>query len=53
MTTELATPTALLFLNEVEIVDTFAEAFPIKAARLIITADEIEWAITAATSAMR
>jgi formylmethanofuran--tetrahydromethanopterin N-formyltransferase len=49
MTTELATPTPALFLNDVEIIDTFAEAFPIKAARLIITADEIEWAITAAT----
>lgn len=38
-----------LRLNGVEIVDTFAEAFPIKAARLIITADELRWAQTAAT----
>lgn len=33
----------------VEIVDTFAEAFPIKGARVIITADELRWALTAAT----
>lgn len=38
-----------LQLNGVEIVDTFAEAFPIKAARLIITADTLRWATTAAT----
>lgn len=38
-----------LNLNGVEIVDTFAEAFPIKAARLIITADSDRWATTAAT----
>ena len=38
-----------LQLNGVEIVDTFAEAFPIKAARLIITADSVRWANTAAT----
>jgi formylmethanofuran--tetrahydromethanopterin N-formyltransferase len=43
-----ASPT-LLQLHGVEIVDTFAEAFPIKAARLIITADEPKWAETAAT----
>ncbi len=36
-------------LNDVEIVDTFAEAFPIKAARLIITAATQRWALTAAT----
>ena len=47
MTTELALPISL-YLNNVEIVDTFAEAFPIKAARLVITADETEWAMTAA-----
>ena len=40
---------ALLSLNGVEIVDTFAEAFPIKAARLIITAVNSRWAETAAT----
>lgn len=40
---------ALLNLNGVEIVDTFAEAFPIKAARLIITAASQRWAETAAT----
>ena len=38
-----------LNINGVEIVDTFAEAFPIKAARLIITADSLRWATTAAT----
>ena len=38
----------LLTLNDVEIVDTFAEAFPIKAARLVITADSQRWATTAA-----
>lgn len=46
---DIASPPASLRLNNVEIADTFAEAFPIKAARLVITADEIEWAITAAT----
>ena len=35
-------------LNDVEIVDTFAEAFPIKAARLVITAATERWANTAA-----
>lgn len=49
MTSENALPTCTLRLNGVEIVDTFAEAFPIKSARLLITADEAEWAITAAT----
>jgi formylmethanofuran--tetrahydromethanopterin N-formyltransferase len=36
-------------LGGVEIIDTFAEAFPIKATRLIITADQLRWATTAAT----
>lgn len=40
---------ASLQFNDVEIVDTFAEAFPIKAARLIITADCLRWATTAAS----
>lgn len=40
---------ASLSLQGVEIVDTFAEAFPIKGARLVITADEHRWAETAAT----
>lgn len=35
-------------LYKVDVVDTFAEAFPIKAARLIITADSLDWAKTAA-----
>lgn len=38
-----------LQIHGVEIVDTFAEAFSIKAARLIITADSLDWATTAAT----
>lgn len=38
-----------LSLNGVEIVDTFAEAFPITGARVIITAISPEWALTAAT----
>lgn len=37
----------MLQLHHVEIADTFAEAFPIKATRLIITADERHWAKTA------
>lgn len=41
--------TTSLQLNGVEIIDTFAEAFPIKAARIIITADSARWATTAAT----
>jgi formylmethanofuran--tetrahydromethanopterin N-formyltransferase len=44
---ESETPTFDLY--GVEIVNTFAEAFPIKAARLIITADSLRWARTAAT----
>ena len=44
-----AIETTALHLNGVEIIDTFAEAFPIKAARLIITADSDRWATTAAT----
>ena len=48
MSTELVSPPALQ-LNGVAIVDTFAEAFPIKAARLVITADSLDWARTAAT----
>ncbi|HUQ68254.1 MAG TPA: formylmethanofuran--tetrahydromethanopterin N-formyltransferase [Planctomycetaceae bacterium] len=43
------TASALLQLHGVEIVDTFAEAFPIKAARLVITAASPKWAEIAAT----
>jgi formylmethanofuran--tetrahydromethanopterin N-formyltransferase len=35
-------------LNGVRIADTFAEAFPITAARLIVTAENLHWAKTAA-----
>lgn len=44
-----ATADNLLSLNGVAVADTFAEAFPIRAARLIITADSPRWATTAAT----
>ena len=40
-----------MILNDVEIVDTFAEAFPMAAARVIVTAATAEWAMTAATTA--
>lgn len=39
-----------LSVNGVEIVDTFAEAFPIMAARVVITAETPEWAHIAATA---
>lgn len=39
----------VLQLHGVAVVDTFAEAFPIKAARLVITAENLNWARTAAT----
>ncbi|HEY0985082.1 formylmethanofuran--tetrahydromethanopterin N-formyltransferase [Schlesneria sp.] len=38
-----------LRINDVEVVDTFAEAFPIKATRLVLTAISERWALTAAT----
>ncbi|CAN5583220.1 formylmethanofuran--tetrahydromethanopterin N-formyltransferase [soil metagenome] len=40
-----------MMLNGVEIVDTFAEAFPMSAARVIVTAATAGWAMTAATTA--
>jgi formylmethanofuran--tetrahydromethanopterin N-formyltransferase len=49
MSSEVVVSPPALQLNGVEIVDTFAEAFPIKAARLIITAVSQKWAMTAAT----
>lgn len=49
MTSEALPATPFMKLNGVEIVNTFAEAFPIKAARLIITAATSKWAETAAT----
>ncbi|MGH6961786.1 MAG: formylmethanofuran--tetrahydromethanopterin N-formyltransferase [Dongiaceae bacterium] len=39
-----------MIINGVAIEDTFAEAFGMKATRLIITADTLEWARTAAVS---
>jgi len=44
-----ATADNQLTLNGVAVADTFAEAFPIRAARLIITAESLRWATTAAT----
>ena len=44
-----ATATAPLHRNGVEIVDTFAEAFPITGTRVLITAISAEWANIAAT----
>ncbi len=38
---------ALLAINDIPIEDTFAEAFPMTAARLIVTAETIDWARTA------
>jgi formylmethanofuran--tetrahydromethanopterin N-formyltransferase len=42
---------ALLAINSTPIDDTFAEAFPMTAARLIVTAETPEWAQTAGTVA--
>ncbi|MFM9964292.1 MAG: formylmethanofuran--tetrahydromethanopterin N-formyltransferase [Planctomycetaceae bacterium] len=47
--TDTAAPTPLLNLNGTPVADTFAEAFPITAARLIITAATEAWARTAAS----
>ena len=49
MTSEHTSTNLSLRLNNVEIANTFAEAFPIKATRLIITAASERWALTAAT----
>jgi formylmethanofuran--tetrahydromethanopterin N-formyltransferase len=43
--------TPLLAINDIPIEDTFAEAFPMTAARLIVTAETSEWAQTAGTVA--
>ncbi len=40
-----------MHLNGVEIVDTFAEAFPMTAARVVVTAASAKWAMTAGTAA--
>jgi formylmethanofuran--tetrahydromethanopterin N-formyltransferase len=45
------TPRSPLTINAVPIEDTFAEAFPMTAARLILTAANAEWAKTAAVEA--
>jgi formylmethanofuran--tetrahydromethanopterin N-formyltransferase len=41
----------LLVINDIPIEDTFAEAFPMTAARLIVTAETPDWAKTAGTVA--
>ncbi len=41
----------MLTLNSVEIEDTFAEAFPMTATRVLVTAETIAWARTAAQTA--
>jgi formylmethanofuran--tetrahydromethanopterin N-formyltransferase len=41
----------LLAINDIPIEDTFAEAFPMTAARLIVTAESPQWARTAGTTA--
>lgn len=46
----MSTATSDLCINGVEIVDTFAEAFPIMAAKVLITAETAEWAQIAATA---
>jgi formylmethanofuran--tetrahydromethanopterin N-formyltransferase len=43
--------TGYILENGVEIVDTFAEMFPMWAGRVLITADSEKWALTAATVA--
>src|SRR5581483_1105821 len=42
---------ALLTINDVPLEDTFAEAFPMTAARLLVTAETPEWARTAGLTA--
>ena len=49
--TEASTPTGSFTLGDTEVSDTFAEAFPMRYARLIITAATREWAHEAARSA--
>lgn len=49
MSLESVPSSPVMQLHGVEIVDTFAEAFPIKSARLIVTAASQRWAETAAT----
>lgn len=41
----------MLTLNNVEVEDTFAEAFPMTAARVVVTAETIHWARVAGTTA--
>lgn len=48
MATASTSSAPALLLSDVQIADTFAEAFPIKAARLVITAVSHKWARTAA-----
>lgn len=47
----MSEPSPPLALNGVEVVDTFAEAFGMSAARLIVTAESARWAMEAARAA--
>ncbi|WP_437230036.1 formylmethanofuran--tetrahydromethanopterin N-formyltransferase [Planctomicrobium sp. SH661] len=49
MASETTATNEMFSLHGVKIVDTFAEAFPMKATRLILTAVSERWAMTAAT----
>ncbi|MCA1686753.1 MAG: formylmethanofuran--tetrahydromethanopterin N-formyltransferase [Planctomycetia bacterium] len=48
VTTPASDPPAPVFVNGVRVIDTFAEAFPMTAARAIVTADSAHWAGVAA-----
>jgi formylmethanofuran--tetrahydromethanopterin N-formyltransferase len=41
----------MMHMNGVEVVDTFAEAFPMTAARVVVTAETLSWARTAGQAA--
>ena len=47
----MSEPNAPLLLNGVEVIDTFAEAFGMTAARAIVTAESARWALEAARAA--
>ena len=47
----MSEPAKPLLLNGVEVIDTFAEAFPMTAARLVVTAESPRWALEAARAA--
>ena len=51
MCSSIRSDRTLLTLNAVEVEDTFAEAFPMTAARVLVTAETIGWARTAGQAA--